>query len=51
MSPRNRQLILDRIAELEVEADNARLRRDFKALASFRFLAVLTRELLVSIVS
>ena len=49
MSPRNKQVILDRIAELELEADNGRRRRDFKALASFRFLAMLTRGLLVSI--
>ncbi|MGC1360463.1 MAG: hypothetical protein WA419_05155 [Silvibacterium sp.] len=41
MSPRNKQLIVDRIAELELEADNARIRHDFKALASFRFLAVI----------
>jgi hypothetical protein len=49
MSHRNKELILDHIAQLELKADNARLRRDFNALASFRFLAVLARELLVSL--
>jgi hypothetical protein len=49
MSPRNKELILDRIAQLELKAENARMRCDFKALASFRFLAVLARELLVSL--
>jgi hypothetical protein len=43
MSPRKKELIHDRIAQLELEADNARIRRDFKTMASFRFLAVLTR--------
>jgi hypothetical protein len=49
MSPRNKELILDHIAQLELKADDARIRRDFSALASFRFLAVLARELLVSL--
>jgi hypothetical protein len=49
MSPRNKELILDHIAQLELKADNARLRRDFNALSSFRFLAVIARELLVSL--
>ena len=49
MSPRNKQLIVDLIAELELEANNARIRHDFKALASFRFLTVLARERLASI--
>ena len=49
MSPRNKELILDRIAQLELKADSARLHRDFNALASFRFLAVIARELLVSL--
>ena len=46
---RQKELILDRIVELEGEADNARVRRDFKALASFRFLAILSRDQLASI--
>lgn len=49
VSLRQKELILDRIVELEAEADNARVRRDFKALASFRFLAILSRDQLASI--
>jgi hypothetical protein len=43
----NSSLPFDGIAQLELEADNARIRRDFKTMASFRFLAILARELLV----
>jgi hypothetical protein len=47
MSSRKKKLILDALHSFNWRPDNARSRREFKTTASFRFLAILARELLV----
>ncbi len=43
-----RSLIMRTIERLEEQAESARLDRDFKGAAHFRFLAIRMRELLIA---